>query len=94
MKEKYINCSCSSLEHICRLTYYSDEPDFLYFTVHLNNLSFWKRLILGIKYIFGYQSKYGCVEEIMLKTDECFDMINFMNEYCVTYEKWVHQEKK
>lgn len=60
-----ICCACGDLEHNMIYRVDRDEPEvWLYFT--LNKESFFKRLILGIKYIFGYQSRYGMYGEILV----------------------------
>ncbi|MBR1436345.1 MAG: hypothetical protein IJ584_14685, partial [Bacteroidales bacterium] len=42
----------------------------VYIAVHLNKKPFWKRLKYAIKYIFGYQCKYGAFDEIILNPDD------------------------
>lgn len=58
-------CGCGNLEHQLVFTYFDDEPE-VYVEMHLKPLPFWERLRLGIKYIFGYQSRYGSFDEIIL----------------------------
>ena len=55
---KYLECACYSSEHTLRFIYDQEENE-LYTEVHLNSYGFVKRLLIAIKYIFGYQSKYG-----------------------------------
>jgi hypothetical protein len=43
------------------------EEPCVYATFHLNKFPFWKRLKLGIKYIFGYGCKYGNFGEVIIK---------------------------
>ena len=64
MKEEYFSCLCHSDEHTIRFTYFEDQFDDIedaeiYLSVFLNEYSFFKRLWLGIKYIFGYKCRYG-----------------------------------
>lgn len=65
-RDEWIICECSSLEHFMQISYEPDFDEYVYVTIHLSELPFWKRLIFGIKYIFGYKSKYGNFEEIIL----------------------------
>lgn len=67
MENQIIICSCNSTEHQMILSSIEGEKE-VYVHIHLNHLSFWKRLILGVKYIFGYTSKYGHWEEMILDT--------------------------
>jgi hypothetical protein len=62
-------CSCYSSEHqmIVHLQESGDlYPPEAFVHVHLVRRSFWYRLKYGIKYIFGYKSKYGAWDEFIL----------------------------
>lgn len=62
---KILVCVCNSIEH--QIVFNYDKcSDTCYVSIHLNKLRFWKRLIHGIRYIFGYKCKYGDFEEIIL----------------------------
>jgi len=57
VKTSYIPCCCKFPEHALIFAYY-DSVNILEVAVHLNpNKSFWKRLLIGIKYIFGKSSE-------------------------------------
>lgn len=58
-------CSCNSTEHQV-VFFKSDNYPEVYMHVHLVNRSFWYRLKYGIKYIFGYKSRYGAWDEFIL----------------------------
>lgn len=65
-----LRCACHSLEHIAVFDY--DKTDgTLYLTIHLQTHRFLKRLWIGIKYIFGYQSRLGAFEEIIIPPAKC-----------------------
>lgn len=67
MNKTYLECSCGSLEHLVRFSYFEDEKDFVYLEIHLApDRSFFRRLFNAIKYIFGHRSKYGDFDEILL----------------------------
>jgi hypothetical protein len=67
MKEELLICSCHSTEHQIVLLESEYETDrYIYVHIHLNKRSFWQRLVYGIKYIFGYQCKYGAFDEMIL----------------------------
>ena len=56
-------CKCNSSEHQI-IIYHEEHENLFHCSIHLNsNLGFWKRLVLGIKYIFGYGCKYGHWDE-------------------------------
>jgi len=65
VKEKLFICECSSPEHQIIIRYFNEEPE-VYVDIHLVNRSFWGRVKYALKYIFGYKSKYGAWDEIIL----------------------------
>jgi hypothetical protein len=81
-------CECNSDEHQY-LIYYS-EDEFLdgqkipmvYIHPHLITYnSFWKRALYGIKYIFGYKTKYGAWDEFMVNpsdADKIQEIVNYL----------------
>lgn len=68
MEDKIIICDCSSAEHQMVLRF-DDDKDLgrmVYVEIHLVPLVWYKRLWMGIKYIFGYKCCYGNFEEMIL----------------------------
>ena len=68
-KQILLLCSCYSSEH--QMIIYLDEggdmfPPEAFVHVHLVRRSFWYRVKYGIKYIFGYTSRYGAWDEFIL----------------------------
>ena len=69
-------CECHSPEHQLIFSYdkntISEEIfDEVYCHIHLNDSrTFWERLKYGLKYIFGYKSKYGAFDEIILDPND------------------------
>ena len=72
MKDKdLIICSCHSTEHQIVVLYEkNDIHPMVYLHIHLNKQTFWRRLVYGIKYIFGRQSRYGAFDEIILNPED------------------------
>jgi hypothetical protein len=68
---EFFECVCSSDEHTLKVTVYTDPENGLsdfYFSIYLCQYrSFFRRLVAGIKYIFGYKSKYGDFESFILQ---------------------------
>jgi hypothetical protein len=79
MKRELILCTCGSNEHQIILTYFDDEDDIVYVSIHLASKSFWERVILGMKYIFGYKCKYGHWEEFYMGKQEAEQLQKFIN---------------
>lgn len=78
MEHQIFICKCHNIEHQLVFSYFKDEPE-LYVTVHLNpEYSFWKRLKLAIKYIFGYRSMYGEFDEFIFNEDEIDKLENIV----------------
>ena len=83
MKHKYIECECETVNHILRFTH-DDNPSWpeIFVDVHLNqHYGFFKRLWYGIKYIFGFKSKYGQFEEVLLGKEKVKELRDFCNEW-------------
>ena len=70
MKKMYLDCECESPEHLLRFSYFDDDKDRMYVEVHLTTHNFWRRIITGVKYIFGYRSVYGEFGETVLEKDK------------------------
>lgn len=76
-------CECSSMEHIVCFGFFNDEPE-VYVSVHLTKHGFWERLKYAVKYLFGYQCKYGAFEEVLLGTkqyDKVMEIANHLKEF-------------
>ena len=71
MNKTIFFCHCEHFEHHFLLSYDEEEPGTVYLCVSLSdNLSFPRRLWLGIRYILGYRSRYGMFSEFLLTTKE------------------------
>jgi len=63
---KILICECHSLEHQVSFWYEQDDGT-LYVETHLvTHRNFFKRLWVGLKYAFGYKSRFGEWDEILL----------------------------
>ena len=66
MKRTLFTCVCGSLEHIFIVT--ADDDD-LFIEVHLSPLPFFERLKHAVQYLFGYRSRWGDFDEILLNPE-------------------------
>jgi hypothetical protein len=80
-------CECYSMDHQCKFwhdtTEYEDGTKFdeLYFIPHLTtHNSFWKRLWHGLKYAFGYTSRYGAWDEMLFSTEDQKKLRDYLNK--------------
>lgn len=78
MKTNFFSCECGSLNHTF---FISVDEDSCYISVHLYPKSFFERVIHAVKYIFGFRSKYGDFEEILINKEDVKDIINILNNY-------------
>lgn len=69
---EYFECSCASPEHTLRFVLDLDPEDpGIHTEVYLGSYPWgWKRLWVGIRYIFGYKSKYGAWDCFLLKPED------------------------
>lgn len=76
---EFILCSCSHSDHLIILNL-DDNKEYCSMEVHLSPLPFFKRLINGIKYIFGFRSRYGDFDEIMINREKAEGIKQFMDK--------------
>ena len=70
MEANYFKCACHSDEHTLTI-YHDTEDNELYVHVFLNDYDRWYiRVWKAVKYVFGYKSKYGHWDEIVLNKVE------------------------
>jgi hypothetical protein len=83
MIEVRLSCDCNDLEHSIHL--FSDrDPEYrrVYMLVHLSPVfGFFKRVVSGFKYMFGYRCKFGDFSEVCLDDDEVRKYIKFLTEH-------------
>jgi hypothetical protein len=64
---------------------YSEDDGYpmVYSHVHLNKRPFWKRFNYGIKYIFGYKSRYGAFDEFIFNPNDAErlqEVVNYLKQ--------------
>jgi hypothetical protein len=62
-------CECHSPDHQFIIRKFDDEPD-VYIAIHLTKQPMMRRLKYAFRYIFGYQSRFGAFDEIILNPDD------------------------
>ena len=78
-EDKILICACHNSEH--QILIHEDIIDGeVYMDIHLAKRSFLERLIYGIKYIFGYQCKYGAFDEFIFKKEHSKQLIDVANK--------------
>jgi len=79
LERKVLICECCSLDHQVSFAKFEDEPNTIYVETHLTtHRGFLRRLWYGLKYAFGYKSRYGAWDEIILEEKSLADLRNFL----------------
>lgn len=85
-RKKWIECTCTSPEHVLLLRFFTDEKEkydhSLYVDVYLQMPKWYKRIWRAIKYIFGYRSRYGDFTEIVYDIERVKELKAFLDAYC------------
>jgi len=81
----YFECQCYSPEHMLKFTFIPDErcpEDALYTSVYLRqHRSWYKRLWIAVKYIFGYKTSYGDFDCFSMKPEDADKFYNLAKKY-------------
>ena len=82
MKTKYFECKCSSSEHTIRFVIdesIEDESPEVYLEIQLSHYrNVLDRIWGAIKYIFGYECKYGHWDCVILRDEDKQDIIELL----------------
>ncbi len=76
---EYMECACMSPEHLIKF-YVDVEDGDVCLDVHLANwIPWYKRIWRAVKYVFGYKSKYGDFDSVILKDEDVLKIIELLN---------------
>ena len=77
---EYFECDCGSDEHTIRFTLDLDEDcPTIYTSQYLTPMPFRKRLWMGLKYIFGYRSRFGEFGNYLMRPDDAERLKNMLD---------------
>lgn len=85
---EYLECACHSDEHTLRFILSLDEygPE-IYTSVFLGDYPWgWKRIWTGIKYLFGYKSKYGHWDCFQMRPEDA-ERLKAMLDKLIEFER-------
>lgn len=75
-----IVCECGSLEHQV-FFWYDEEEKELYCEPHLSTYrNFFKRLWVGLKYAFGYRSRFGEWDSTVFRQEDMTKLKEFLDK--------------
>lgn len=83
LKTYHFDCECISCDHTIRFVYVNDEdcPE-LYVETQLNRTkNFFQRVWAAIKYVFGYECKYGHWDCNIIQAKDINKLIGILNVY-------------
>lgn len=95
-KFHYLDCICSSPEHIIRITIddgkssLGDEEPEMYLEVQLAERSLWKRIKLAINFIIGRTNPFGYWINTSFTKERAHELAILCHQYramCENYEK-------
>jgi len=66
---RYLECACTSSEHVVRVCIEDDEFYPMFISVQLSGGSFFRRLWEAVRHLLGYDCKYGHWDEVLLNRD-------------------------
>ena len=76
----YFECQCSSDEHTLKFNI-DPEDGTIYTSVYLNNFYPWyHRVVVAIKYIFGYKSKFGAWDCTLIRPEDNKRLVDLVIE--------------
>ena len=67
--EEFYQCACHSEEHLIKV-YIDLETNQAHLIVALKKFGFFKRLIQGIKYLFGHESDFGHFDDFIFNAED------------------------
>lgn len=95
-KTETFYCDLNSPEHVFRFVVseseFGKEDSQLYLEVFLHQyLSFFQRLVVAVKYLFGYKSKYGHWDVTTLSKDDVQRLFVFIHQH---HAKLLNEKKQ
>jgi hypothetical protein len=77
LENHFFVCACWSDEHILRFTY-DPEDNHLWAGIFLRPQRWFVRLWVALKYVFGYQCKYGAFDSFIFDSKDAGRMTELM----------------
>lgn len=80
LKTEFFECQCSSDEHTLKFTVDEDDGT-IYTSVYLNTFYPWYyRIWVAIKYVFGYKSKFGAWDTVLIRPEDNKRLVDLVVE--------------
>jgi len=76
---EYFECQCTSPEHGIKFEY--DEDNEIILSYFLNQYrSWWQRVWIAVKYVFGYKCRYGHFDVTLFKNEDIPRLIKLLEK--------------
>lgn len=93
LERKIFLCDCGSLEHQLSI-WYDKEESLLYLEPRLHtHKNFFKRVVAGIKYIFGHKSRFGTFDEILLNEKSQLELLHDLKSLNLEKEIFLSEDE-
>ena len=94
-KKLYLECECHSPDHLTTYSFYdwgpNEMPELLLMVQASEYRSWYHRVKSAIKYIFkGHGIEW---HDVMIRYEDSEKLIQMLQEYKLSYEKWLESEK-
>jgi hypothetical protein len=83
-KTYYFQCDCSSQEHTLGIEFDTDEKEVCFHVQLCQYRNIFQRIVVAVKYVFGYKSKYGHWDTTLMNEEKFMDLYNLMGRYIQT----------
>lgn len=86
-KEKWFSCVCSLVDHNFRVSYFDDGEDMLYFEIAMIKPSFFNRVKIAFKYLFG-MGRSSHYDNVILNEQKSDELIEFLQNFKKSRHKY------
>lgn len=83
-KTYYFQCECSSQEHTFGIQFDTVDKEVMFHVQLFQYRNVLQRMWVAVKYVFGYECKYGHWDTTMLNEEKFMDLYNLMGRYVHT----------
>jgi hypothetical protein len=81
MENQHYDCACYSDEHTLRFTLDPEDGD-IYASQFMNHwFPWWKRVWVGLRYVFGYKCKYGHFDCWIMRDEDAEKLRGMLDAY-------------
>lgn len=87
METSFIECACHTSEHLIKVVY-DPEDNEMFVEVHLHTWkSIFRRMWVAIKYVFGYKTRFGQWDELIVQPKDYKRLADIFNRAHVEHFK-------